>query len=98
MGLLFPHASSAPGFQVLVHLFSVLDPEHIFPTPSSVFAQSAPGGSPEFSALLQAMQEDGLSSPALHPWRCSNSLHPLLPDLLVSFTQEPVQGGTLSGS
>lgn len=78
----------------------MLDPEHIFPNPSSVFAQSAPGGSPEFSMPLQAMQEYGLSSPspAAHPRRCSNSSHPLLPSLLVSFPQESLQGETLSGN
>lgn len=78
----------------------MLDPEHIFPNPSSLFAQSSPGGSPEFSTPLQATQEYGLSSPppAAHPRRCSSSSHLLLPGLLVTFPQEPLQGETLSGN
>lgn len=78
----------------------MLDPEHIFRNPSSVFAQSAPGGSPEFSMPLQAMQEYGLSSPtpAAHSRRCSNSSHLLLPGIVVFFPQEPLQGETLSGN
>lgn len=93
-------ALSAPGFQIHIHLFSMLDPEHIFHNPSSVFAQSAPRGSPEFSMPLQAVQEYGLSSPTLaaHSRRCSNSSHPLLPGVVVSFPQEPLQGETLSGN
>lgn len=48
---------------------------------------------------LQAMQEYGLSSsPAAHPRRYSNSSYPLLPGLLASFPQEPLQGETLSGN
>lgn len=74
----------------------MLDPEHIFPNATSVFAQSAPGGSPEFITLLQTMPEYGLSSPS--PAAHSNSSHQLLPGLLVSLPQERLQGETLPGN